>query len=206
MSSDSELAMVFVLRNEHTPDGHVAQEDAVDAAVRGMLMILSDRRPAVVAAVEHWVAGRFTKIVKRAHGRLWERVVELDEPLKVRAVVGTADMLVFAPIARADQPPALRAAHVSGLQLESASRASIETGLPVYVNDSLNMTTGKLIAQVCHAVQTFVSIHPRRTALWLEAGGHISLVRGIPNGNHSVMIVDAGQTEVRPGSVTVAID
>lgn len=157
MSSDSELAMVFVLRNDHIPDGHVAQEDAVDAAVRGMLMVLSDSRPTVVAAVEHWVAGPFAKIVKRARGRLWERIVELDE--LPEPGLSSTQLTCFSS-------PQLRA-HIS------------------------HQSYGRRMSQGCS---------------WKAPAGHISLVRGIPRGDHSVMIVDARRTEVKPGSVTVAID
>ncbi|WP_192496689.1 aminoacyl-tRNA hydrolase [Pseudoclavibacter sp. CFCC 13796] len=206
MRTGNGTAMVFVLRTEHHVGQQVTREDAVDAAVRGMLMILADRRPEVIAAVEHWVDGPFAKIVKRARGKGWEQIETIDSLLNAHVRVGTAEMIVFSPMALEEQPPAVRSAQVSGLKLESGCRPPVPGGLVMHVNDALGMTTGKIIAQVCHAVQVFVSAHPRRTRLWLDAGGHINLVNGITSGEHSVVITDAGHTEIDPGSVTVVVD
>ncbi len=200
------LALIFVVDNTHAPDGTplAVAEDALEAAMHAMVGILTDPRPEVADRVHQWASGPIRKLVKRARAKRWTQINELDD-LHVTAASGTARVIVFAPLRPSEQPKPLREAQVSGLELPWDGRPAPEDALTVHVNEALGMSTGKTIAQVGHAVQLFLAQEPDRARQWLDRGGHVQAVAGIPEGDHVVEVIDAGFTEIPPNSLTAAI-
>ena len=69
------------------------------------------------------------------------------------------------------------------------------------------MTTGKAMAQVGHAVQLFLMFANEADVQdWLDLGRptHIRYATTLPTGADVIAVHDAGFTEVKPDSLTVA--
>jgi peptidyl-tRNA hydrolase len=219
------------------PDGpdRPGEEDAIGAAALALQHMLSmcgtDER--VMRRVRTWCSARIRKVVKRAHGAKWDKMVRLalgDDGSHEGAVVmdperalpgavlvrdfgpTMASVLVVAPMRASDQPPALRRLQVSGLELDKTIWKVPVAGcrLRIMLDDGVRMSTGQAIAQAGHATQiAFRELPDDRYAEWAEAGFPIDASWGDVEGAcmatpPDVVITDAGFTEVRPGTRTCA--
>lgn len=71
--------------------------------------------------------------------------------------------------------------------------------LKIYVNSGANMSRGKYAAQAVHAALEAFGVHPKVPVIVLGATQDDILEK-------SVVIRDAGRTEVEPGTVTAGTD
>lgn len=199
-----------------------AQTDALETAARAVLAILADERSygegEWAEAMTAWQDNRIRKITKRARGAEWRRTETLPGITITGTGTGgdaTAEVRVFPPTPVDDVPPELFKLQVSGTDFEDAEDLPpVEPGVPVlWLNPTLEMSSGKAMAQCGHAAQlTWWELPDAARKEW-EASGFALAVRtagpaqwtrllssGLP------VVQDAGFTEVAPGSRTVIAD
>ena len=230
--------MVVLDRFPHTdPDipDRPGEDDAILAASLALQHMLSlcatDER--VDRRVRAWCSSRIRKVVKRARGAKWEKILRLafgDDGSRADAIVsdseksipGTvlvrdfgptmASVLVLAPMRVSEQPSELRKLQVSGLALDKTVWKAPSAGLRlrVILDDGVDMSTGKAIAQTGHATQVaFRELGDEQYAGWASAGFPVDVSWGDVEGAclaspPDVVITDAGFTEVKPGTRTCA--
>lgn len=207
-SGEAPWAMQIVVRVEKTdPPSHTA---VVVAAAKAVVALLDDDRATCgewAASVDRWTEGRIRKHTRRARGSHWTAVQQLPgvtieyEGAQVRALVPCPTDAVWREVARLQ---------LSGLDLADDTTPSAPVaGLVVAVTPSPKLSTGKAAAAAGHAVQV-ARLHADVSGYeaWVESGYPISvrfptvdewdrLVEDAP-----VRIVDAGFTDVDPGTTT----
>ncbi len=199
-----ELVLPFVVRIERAdPPGRT---DALEAAALGVLaMLTTDRWPDEVA---RWDGQRIRKVVRRARGADWRRVLALDALTVTR---GSAEVVVHPPIPVDAWPPELARLQVGGTVLtDPVPPAPPAPGTPlVLLSPHVEMTTGKAMAQAAHAAQLgWRAAGPRVRRGWQDAGFPVAVrdptpelwARQVRAG--APVVRDAGFTEVDPGAET----
>ena len=223
----AEFVLPFVVRIERaTPP---ARTDALEAAARGVLLMLTADRPEWAAAIQAWdgaggtsrLRGRIRKVVRRARGAEWRRALTVDG---LDVVHGSAEVRVYPPIpvgggppakagvaGRGQWPPELARLQVGGTELadpEPPPAAAPGTPL-VLLSPHVRMTAGKAMAQAAHAAQLgWRSLPPKRRASWQAAGFPVAVRDATPAQwaeaieAGALVVHDAGFTEVEPDSQT----
>ncbi|HET6793866.1 MAG TPA: aminoacyl-tRNA hydrolase [Acidimicrobiales bacterium] len=208
------MQMVARVDKEEPP----ALAGLLEAAGAAVVTLLADGRSdgdgPWADEVDRWLSGRIRKVVRRARGSAWERVQEVPgvtverRGAEVRALVpGPTDAV----------PAEVRKLQLSGFVTSDDELPSMLSpprrwpGLVVAVNPGLELSPGKLAAQVAHATNlAWMQMGRRRLDAWEESGFVIAVCRpderrwrafvtGAP-----VVVADAGFTEVAPGTQTTA--
>lgn len=207
MTPQPELVLPYVVRIERTDPP--TRTDALEAAARGVLLMLTRPPPDWVDAVSAWDGQRIRKVVRRARGAEWRRAEALPG-LTVRN--GSAEVRVFPPIPVDEWPRDLARLQVGGTELDDPAPALVKAGTPlVLLSPYLELTAGKAMAQAAHAAQLgWRASGPADRAAWAgqdfnlavrtatPAAWRRALAAGVP------VVHDAGFTEVTPGSQTAA--
>jgi peptidyl-tRNA hydrolase len=205
-----------------------ARTDALEAAARAVLFLLSDERSLGegenegdwAAAVRHWQDARIRKVVRRARGAEWRRASLLPgltvtgtEPAGGAGSV--AEVRVFPPVPLDGWPGELARLQVSGTELDDPAKPPApDPALPVlWLSPEVDMSAGKAMAQAGHGAQlAWWELSEPDRAGWREAGFPLAVrtpepehwrkltVSGLP------VVRDAGFTEIAPGSCTVVAD
>lgn len=204
----SDTVQPIVLRvDKEAPAAH---RDAVAAAAVAGVLAYAQRT--ADEAWEDWVSGRFTKSVRRAGPKVFAKLCAQAPSGIVR--IGRAEAAAFEPQRYEDMPRALRALQVSGTQLpdDDPAPASAEAAL-IVVNQDLAMSTGKAAAQAAHALLAwYLELDPARQQDW--AARPAAAVREVPEARFAALgsqagagplIVDAGLTEIDPGTPTAFV-
>ncbi|MFF0312093.1 peptidyl-tRNA hydrolase [Streptosporangium sp. NPDC004379] len=190
--------------------------DALEAAALAVLTLLDAPQAAPggewAEAVRAWEDGRIRKVVRRARGAEWRRVLALPG---LTVTHGTAEVRVHPPVPLDAWPRDLSRLQVSGTDLsDSAEPAPPAPGEPVlWVNPGLAMSAGKAMAQAGHAAQLawWAGDEGARRA-WRERGLAVAVRTAAPGdwgalaGSGLPVVRDAGFTEIEPGSRTVVAD
>ncbi|MDF5755316.1 aminoacyl-tRNA hydrolase [Spongiactinospora sp. TRM90649] len=190
--------------------------DALEAAARAVLTLLNDPRSADPEewrpAVREWETLGIRKVVRRARGAEWTRVLALPG---ITVTVRTAEVRVHPPVPLDDWPKDLSRLQVRGTELEDTAPppAADFEGAVLWVNPALEMSAGKAMAQAGHAAQlAWWGSGPADRLAWREAGLAVAVrtagkddwerlvAAGLP------VVRDAGFTEIEPGSCTVVAD
>jgi hypothetical protein len=201
----AELVLPFVVRIER--DEPPTRTDALEAAARGVLLILTDERPEWHDAVAAWDAQRIRKVVRRARGAEWHRAEALDG---LTVAQRTAEVRVYPPIPLDAWPRDLARLQVGGTDLDDDPPPAVPPGTPlVLLSPRYEMTAGKAMAQAAHAAQLgwrASSIADR--IAWHDAGFPLA-VRPATDDQWAAavrtgapVVQDAGFTEVEPGAET----
>ena len=184
--------------------------DALEAAARAVLTLLTDERAVTgewAAAVRAWESHTIRKVVRRARGAEWRRVLDLPG---ITVTVRTAEVRVHPPVPLDGWPKDLARLQVSGTELaDSAPPPPPDAPVVIWLNPHLTMSAGKAMAQAGHAAQlAWWGSDPERRAAWQAAGLPLAVrtadlerwaglcEAGLP------VVRDAGFTEVEPGSRT----
>lgn len=209
---ESEVrAMPMVLRIERvSPPGRTA---LLEAAAASAVAVCLDPRAEVGGewheAVRAWVAGRIRKVSRRARGAQWEAVQELPG---VTITVDGASVRSLLPVLVSETPREVAKLQISGSDLPVDSPGPVPAGARVlYVNPRVEMSAGKLAAQVGHASMLLA---PHLSAAELKAWESLDYRCAVRTpsvaewdslvGRDDVVAVrDAGFTEVEPGTTTV---
>lgn len=200
------MVLPFVLRLERaTPP---TRTDALEAAARGVLLMLTADRPEWRPAIEAWDGSRIRKVVRRARGADWRRALTVDG---LDVTHRSAELRVYPPIPIDSWPPELGRLQVGGTELadpEPPPASDARTPL-VLLSPHVAMTAGKAMAQAAHAAQLgWRSLSRDRRAQWQGAGFPLAVRDATPAQWDAAVeagapvVHDAGFTEVEPNSQT----
>ena len=199
------------------------QTDALETAARAVLAILADERSSGegewAEAMTAWQDDRIRKIVKRARGAEWRRCEALPGITVTGYGAGDgesasapAEVRVFPPVPLDDVPVDLAKLQVTGTDFEDPEELpAVESGRPVlWVNPSLEMSSGKAMAQCGHAAQlAWWELSAAGRKEWEAADFALGVRTAAPAQWQTLLrsglpvVQDAGFTEVAPGSRTV---
>ena len=209
-------AMPIVL---HLPKGQRPERTPLLEAVAGAVVALClDERVAPGGpwhgAYAAWMDARMRKIARRARGSHWTAALEV--PGVNQDVAGChARACVPGPVDEVD--PRLARLQIGGTELERDDPPLPDAGVPiVWIDGALELSLGKAAAQVGHGVMLLIAAMGRgRVDRWIAAGCPVAVreadperwrelsarvASGVPG---VTAVVDAGYTEVTPGSLTV---
>jgi peptidyl-tRNA hydrolase len=204
----AELVLPYVVRIERTAPP--TRTDALEAAARGVLLVLTDPRPEWHEAIAAWDAQRIRKVVRRARGAEWQRAVALDG---LTVTQGSAEVRVFPPIPLDVWPRDLARLQVGGTDLTDPIPPPPVPDVPlVLLSPDYEMTAGKAMAQAAHAAQLgWRSMSDASRAAWQSASFPLAVRVATPaqwadavRGGAPV-VRDAGFTEVEPGAETALV-
>jgi peptidyl-tRNA hydrolase len=202
----AELVLPLVVRIER--DEPPRRTDALEAAARAVLLMLTSDRADWREVIRAWDSQRIRKVVRRARGAEWRRALVLDG---LDVVHGTAQMRVYPPIPIDGWPPELSRLQVGGTELADPEPPDAPTpGVPlVLVSPHLEMTAGKTMAQAGHAAQLgWRESAPIDREEWRRAGFPLAVRDATPAqwaaaiAAGAPVVHDGGFTEVDPGSQT----
>ncbi|GAB2599040.1 peptidyl-tRNA hydrolase [Kribbella endophytica] len=208
-----EYVLTLVLHVEK--NDRPAQTDALETAARAVLAILADERSTGegewAEAMHAWQDARIRKVVRRARGIEWRRAEALPG---ITITGGTAEVRVFPPVPLDEVPKDLSKLQVTGTDLEDDELPAVSPGVPtLWVNPTLEMSTGKTMAQVGHAAHlTWWALSDTARKAWLADDFHLAVRTATPTQwkqllrSNLPVVQDAGFTEVEPGSRTVVAD
>ncbi|MEV8003193.1 peptidyl-tRNA hydrolase [Streptomyces parvus] len=210
-----QFVLPLVLHLEKTDPP--ARTDALRAAARAVLTILSDERSLGdgewAEAMRDWQDARIRKVVRRARGAEWRKAAALDG-ITVTGEDG-AEVRVFPPIPLDGWPKELAKLQVSGTDLDDPEPPAAPdlSGPVLWLNPDVDMSAGKTMAQAGHGAQlAWWELSETERKAWREAGFPLSVATpgaerwqeltasGLP------VVRDAGFTEIAPGSCTVIAD
>ena len=207
--AEVELVLPLVVRMERTDPPQ--RTDALEAAARAVLTMLTTDVPEWREAVSAWDAHRIRKVVRRARGAEWERAGAIDG---ITVNHSSAEVRVYPPIAVDAWPRDLARLQVGGTELQDASAPRVPpAGLPVVLlSPDVGMSAGKAMAQAGHAAQLgWRSLDDAGRQRWRATEFDLAvrtatrtewdaaLASGAP------VVEDAGFTEIAPGSRTATI-
>lgn len=215
MDRDSvpQLVLPLVVRVERASPP--ARTDALEAAARAVLTLLNHPRTVRgdwAEPVRIWEAGRIRKVVRRARGAGWLRVLALPV---LTLTHGSAEVAVHPPVPVGAWPADLARLQVAGTDLADATPpAEPAVAVPVlWLNPGLDMTAGKAMAQAAHGAQlAWWRLPDGARASWAASGFALAVrtaaaarwaalaASGLP------IVRDAGFTEIAPGSCTVVAE
>jgi peptidyl-tRNA hydrolase len=187
------------------------------AAASAMVEFFKDNRTAPEGKwyqqIENWVECRIRKIARRARGAEWERVIQNVDGLY--HADGDVEIFIVPPHPVDATPEDVRKLQVSGLDLQKGQEVDMDLTnnvLFISLNPAIEMTTGKSLAQVGHAVQLAIFKNSAETLKkWQAENCPLFFVgwedfHDIAAGvkfEPVIEVRDAGFTEVEAGSLTV---
>jgi hypothetical protein len=135
----------------------------------------------------------------------WEAV--LEEPHALAGDPGAEAVVALPPRRRSERGPLLERLQAMSSDLGPAPTEleGAHQGITYVLNPALEMSSGKVVAQVAHAAVMAAEALPG----WAEAGapGRLVAPRGFAElaarDDLAARVIDAGLTEVAPGTVTV---
>jgi len=201
-----ELVLPLVVRIER--DAPPTRTDALEAAARGVLLMLTSERPEWMDAVSQWNGQRIRKVVRRARGAEWRRALTVDG-LDVEQ--GTAQLRVYRPVPVDAWPAELARLQVRDTELDDPSPPEApRPGIPlIMLSPHVVMTAGKAMAQAGHAAQLgYRSLSAAQRASWRAADFALAVRGATPEQwdqairDGAPLVHDGGFTEVEPGTQT----
>lgn len=204
----SELVLPLVVRIERADPPE--RTDAMEAAARAVLLMLTAAEPEWQDALAAWNGQRIRKVVRRARGAEWRRAEMLPG---ITVLHATAQVRVFPPVPVDAWPPELARLQVRGTELDdSAAPGDPPSGVPLLLlTPQPPMSAGKAMAQAGHAAQLgWRASAPQDRDAWKAAGFPLA-VRSATAGQWTAVVrsgvpvvQDGGFTEVAPGTRTAA--
>ena len=207
-SSAGELVLPMVVRIER--DTPPTRTDALEAAARAVLLVLTCERPDWAAAIAAWDGQRIRKVVRRARGAEWRRARTVDG-LDVEH--GSAELRVYPPVPIDGWPPELARLQVGGTNLDDPHPpdAVPDDVRLILLSPHAEMTAGKAMAQAAHAAQLgWRSLRRRDRRRWRDADFPLAVRDATPRQWSAALaagapvVHDGGFTEVEPGTATAA--
>jgi len=170
----------------------------------------------VSSAWEPWVAGAFTKSVRRAPRSHLDKALESAAAAGWNVAgqqIGESAAVATIPMPYEQYPKVFAKAQVAGTDMPPDS-STLTSGTGPRIDVLGSLSTGKGAAQAAHALWLWAMPHLRddRTALssWLAQGMPVSLSTATPQtlqkvADSGTVVRDAGLTEVAPGTVTAVV-
>ena len=203
-----ELVLPFVIRVER--DAPPTRTDALEAAARGVLLLLTCERAEWAPAIAQWDGQRIRKVVRRARGAEWRRALTVDG---LDVLHRTAELRVYPPVPVDGWPAELARLQVGGTNLDDPDELPpTSPGVPlVLLSPHAEMTAGKAMAQAAHAAQLGWRSLRRRPRRKCQEAGFPLAVRtaterqwAAAQRSGAPVVHDGGFTEVAPGTPTAA--
>jgi peptidyl-tRNA hydrolase len=209
---DDPYRMYLIVRRNAFDDLETGAVLAGAAAVACLRRFADD--PAHADAVAQW-RQRPGKVTLRARGGQWEQILH-HESFSYAGDLDHAAVLALPPRRRSARSETLTKLQAMASELsppppiDTAPTADTTGRITYIVNPSLQMSTGKTIAQVAHAAT--MSAATGDLEPWVQAGcpGRLvvpteqALFDALCNTDAlSAKVEDAGLTEVAPGTITV---
>lgn len=199
------LPLVVRIERENPP----RRTDALEAAAKAVLTMLTTSEPEWLDAVRAWDGSRIRKVVRRARGADWRRASQLPG---VTVRQRSARVRVYPPIPVDAWPPELAKLQVGGTELDDPEPLwEPKVGVPtIFLPRDLTMSAGKAMAQVGHAAHLGWRMMPPSVRFgWQLVGFPLSVRIAGPMAwrralQIGVVVHDAGFTEVEPGTATAA--
>jgi peptidyl-tRNA hydrolase len=201
-----ELVLPMVVRIERADPP--TRTDALEAAARAALLMLTTDREEWVEPVAAWDGQRIRKVVRRARGTDWRRALALDG---LDVVQGSAEVRVYPPIPIDAWPPELARLQVGGTELtdpDPPPEPPAGTAL-VLLSPQVEMTAGKAMAQAAHAAQLGWRASDRAAQQAWQARDFDLAVRNATRRQWAAavragapVVHDGGVTEVEPDTQT----
>ncbi|WP_230930317.1 aminoacyl-tRNA hydrolase [Dietzia aurantiaca] len=203
----------------HLPRGDLpSRTPLLEAAARAVALVCVDVRVAPGGPWHEpfsgWLDARMRKIARRARGAQWRAAQDVDG---VTVEVDGCEARAFVPGPVDDIDPRLARLQIGGTDLERDHPDSPPAGEPViWIDEGLEMSVGKAAAQVGHGVMLLMAeMSRKRLGEWVGSGCPVAvreadssrwqdLSAAVARSEPGVAaVVDAGYTEVAPGSLTV---
>jgi hypothetical protein len=207
---DDPYRMFLVVRRGAFDDLETGGVLAGAAAVACLERFAGD--PEHAEAIAAWRA-RPGKVALRARGGQWDQLLR-DEPMAIAGDPDGAAVVALPPRRRSQRSELLTKLQAMSSELEPPPQEAAPGAAPgrvTYVlNPNLTMSSGKTLAQIAHAA-TGAAARPDLTG-WVAAGCPARVVVPEARATFTALcggadlaaeVVDAGLTEVPPGTVTV---
>jgi peptidyl-tRNA hydrolase len=203
-----ELVLPMVVRIER--DAPPARTDALEAAARAVLLMLTTDDDEWATDIERWDGERIRKVVRRARAAEWRRASNLPSLLVQHR---TAELRVYPPVPVDSWPPELARLQVGGTELDDPRPPPAPApGRPVILmSPHVEMTAGKSMAQAGHAAQLgWRASSPDERDRWradsFELAVRVATTRQWAAALRSgaPVVHDGGFTEVEPDTQTAA--
>lgn len=190
----------------------------LEAAARAVALVCVDERVAPGGPWHDpyagWLDARMRKIARRARGAQWRTAQEVDG---VTVAVDGCEARAFVPGPVDEIDPRLGRLQIGGTDLDRDQPAEPGPGVPViWIDAGLKMSVGKAAAQVGHGAMLLMAEMSRaRLEEWVGDGCPLAVREAGPSRwtelsaavrrseSGVAAVVDAGYTEVAPGSLTV---
>jgi peptidyl-tRNA hydrolase len=204
----TELVLPLVVRIERADPP--TRTDALEAAARAVLVMLTSDEPDWQPAVRAWDGSRIRKVVRRARGAEWRRAAVLPG---ITISQGSAEVRVYPPIALDAWPADLRKLQVGNTDLaDTEDPVPVRPGMPlILLSPHVELTAGKAMAQAGHAAQLgWRSLRAPARRRWRDAGFRLAVrTAGAQQWRSTLsagapVVHDAGFTEVDPDTETAA--
>lgn len=201
---ENPYSLPIIVRVEK--DAVFTEADVFQAVTTAMFQLTTTPNPEWEESLTQWMSGKFRKVVRKARGAAWTKVLDSANHIHVTGDNGV-ELAVFEPHPVNSTPEAIRKLQVQGVSFPTVEPVESLTAdnivLTVALNPDLVMSSGKMVAQVAHATQlVFLQATSEQKEAWVNAGSNVKVVtwETAPN---LVEIVDAGLTEIPAGSFTV---
>lgn len=194
-----------------------SHEDTILLGALASLRVFTNNNedPATVKRVQEWLAGPFTKTVRRGNANALIKISESFEELGLPTISLSRDsthVIAMPPMLIEEMPKTVSKLQVSGTDFprepNPTACAKMTHGVAIHILDSL--TTGKATAQASHALWRWWLMtteeerslwHDKGEALYLKFLSAKELAREAALLPHFA-IHDAGHTEVEPQTLT----
>ncbi len=205
------MPIVLEIPKSDPPERTALLEAAAQAVVACCLdPRAAENDSAYRAGLSNWYGARIRKLARRARGQAWQRV-QLAPGVTCEVHGARARALVPTPVA--EVYPEVAKLQISGTDLpHQEQQPPIDEGLPtIWVDRDLDMSVGKVAAQVGHGSMLYAATLEASQAWQWAQRGYPLAVRELPRAQwpdaslRAVEVRDAGFTEIAPGSVTVAV-
>lgn len=219
MNAETFVQPIMLLVDKADPAAHT---DAVQAAALASVLAFAEETLSHAEPDPSWAAwldGPFTKTVRRADAKIFGKLAEKFAGQEHADVaVGKARAMAFRPTTYGALSRHLSKLQVSGTDLPDRTTdhpvAAPEDSPVLTVNAGLGMSTGKTAAQAGHALFAwFLTLDTDARRHWYERGCPFTLDFAAPDRFESaaadvpeeLLIVDAGRTEIDPGTATAFV-
>ena len=186
--------------------------EAVEAVAKASLEAFRVAAPTAPDVWVPWVKYDQGKSVRRAKEKDFSKLVDKTEHHS-DVKVGEARAIAYAPVSYDEMDKSIRRCQVNGTDFEREERQYVPGSPTIVLNGGLGMSTGKTGAQAAHALLAWwLGLPERRQVSYVDADINVIELDGATFNSQasalsdqSLLIHDAGHTEIESGSATAFV-